>query len=264
MTAAGGSLVPRLWALCHVLRDDGITYHQYVEELAPLLFLKMAQETGAQAQLPAGARWDDLKQTAAEKARRVDVRGAIPYRAPRLWPVPFGAAVALLIVWIAVPRFDVLGLFAKKQNEIKKQQEILAVKEERKADEKKLDDLLKRAKVEFKDEQAKDGKEGEQAKELDPEAIRRAAVRDLTNLSEKLQETLSDVRQRGTLTEDDVAKAMREVRLALLEVLAIGAAHITHAAGSEDVLAPLRLQLQSLALPAERSSEHGAEGGYYR
>ncbi len=37
------------------------------------------------------------------------------------------------------------------------------------------------------------------------------------SLSEKLQETLSDVRQRGTLTEDDVNKAMREIRLALLE-----------------------------------------------
>ena len=36
-------------------------------------------------------------------------------------------------------------------------------------------------------------------------------------LSEKLQEALSGVRQRGTLTEDDVAAAMREVRLALLE-----------------------------------------------
>jgi signal recognition particle subunit SRP54 len=36
-------------------------------------------------------------------------------------------------------------------------------------------------------------------------------------LSEKLQETLSDVRNRGTLTEDDVNKAMREIRLALLE-----------------------------------------------
>jgi signal recognition particle subunit SRP54 len=36
-------------------------------------------------------------------------------------------------------------------------------------------------------------------------------------LAEKLQATLSDVRQRGTLTEDDVAKAMREIRLALLE-----------------------------------------------
>jgi len=36
-------------------------------------------------------------------------------------------------------------------------------------------------------------------------------------LSEKLQATLSDVRQRGTLTEDDVNTAMREIRLALLE-----------------------------------------------
>jgi signal recognition particle subunit SRP54 len=36
-------------------------------------------------------------------------------------------------------------------------------------------------------------------------------------LSEKLQATLSDVRARGTLTEDDVNTAMREIRLALLE-----------------------------------------------
>jgi signal recognition particle subunit SRP54 len=36
-------------------------------------------------------------------------------------------------------------------------------------------------------------------------------------LSEKLQATLADVRSRGTLTEDDVNKAMREIRLALLE-----------------------------------------------
>src|SRR5918992_846299 len=37
------------------------------------------------------------------------------------------------------------------------------------------------------------------------------------SLSEKLQATLSDVRARGKLTEDDVAKAMRAIRLALLE-----------------------------------------------
>jgi type I restriction enzyme M protein len=52
--------VPRLWALCHLLRDDGITYHQYVEELAPLLYLKMAKQLGMEKRLPAGARWDDL------------------------------------------------------------------------------------------------------------------------------------------------------------------------------------------------------------
>ena len=37
------------------------------------------------------------------------------------------------------------------------------------------------------------------------------------SLSEKLQETLTAVRERGMLTEDDVNGAMREIRLALLE-----------------------------------------------
>jgi signal recognition particle subunit SRP54 len=36
-------------------------------------------------------------------------------------------------------------------------------------------------------------------------------------LSDRLQEALGDVRSRGALTEDDVSKAMRQVRLALLE-----------------------------------------------
>src|SRR5271154_1891480 len=37
------------------------------------------------------------------------------------------------------------------------------------------------------------------------------------SLAEKLQETLSDVRNRGSLSEQDVDAAMREIRLALLE-----------------------------------------------
>ena len=37
------------------------------------------------------------------------------------------------------------------------------------------------------------------------------------SLAEKLQATLNDVRGRGTLTEDDITAAMREIRLALLE-----------------------------------------------
>ena len=39
-------IVAKLWNLCNVLRDDGITYHQYVTELTFILFLKMAKETG--------------------------------------------------------------------------------------------------------------------------------------------------------------------------------------------------------------------------
>ncbi len=53
-------IVSKLWNLCHVLRDDGITYHQYVTELTYLLFLKMTKETGTETQLPKGYRWDDV------------------------------------------------------------------------------------------------------------------------------------------------------------------------------------------------------------
>ena len=53
-------IVAKLWNLCNVLRDDGITYHQYVTELTYILFLKMAKETGAEEQIPAAYRWDVL------------------------------------------------------------------------------------------------------------------------------------------------------------------------------------------------------------
>ncbi len=53
-------IVQKLWNLCNVLRDDGITYHQYVTELTYILFLKMAKETGAESKIPKGYRWDDL------------------------------------------------------------------------------------------------------------------------------------------------------------------------------------------------------------
>jgi type I restriction enzyme M protein len=53
-------IVQKLWNLCNVLRDDGITYLQYVTELTYLLFLKMAKETEQEKELPAGYRWDDI------------------------------------------------------------------------------------------------------------------------------------------------------------------------------------------------------------
>ena len=53
-------IVSKLWNLCNVLRDDGITYHQYVTELTYILFLKMAKETGAESQIPEMYRWGNL------------------------------------------------------------------------------------------------------------------------------------------------------------------------------------------------------------
>jgi type I restriction enzyme M protein len=54
-------IVAKVWNLCHILRDDGVTYNEYVTELTFLLFLKMMAETGREAMLPDGYRWEALK-----------------------------------------------------------------------------------------------------------------------------------------------------------------------------------------------------------
>ncbi|KXI73620.1 SAM-dependent methyltransferase [Bacillus cereus] len=53
-------IVQKLWNLCNVLRDDGITYQQYVTELTYLLFLKMMKEQETEGVIPEGYRWNDL------------------------------------------------------------------------------------------------------------------------------------------------------------------------------------------------------------
>jgi type I restriction enzyme M protein len=63
--SATHDIVAKLWNLCNILKDDGVTYHQYVTELTYLLFLKMAKETSTEDQIPAGYRWDDLERLAA-------------------------------------------------------------------------------------------------------------------------------------------------------------------------------------------------------
>jgi type I restriction enzyme M protein len=58
--AATQDIVAKLWGLCHVLRDDGVTYSEYVSELTYLLFLKMMEETGGETRIPAPFRWREL------------------------------------------------------------------------------------------------------------------------------------------------------------------------------------------------------------
>jgi type I restriction enzyme M protein len=71
MSTITTDIVARLWNLCNILKDDGVTYHQYVTELTYLLFLKMAKETGVEDQIPAGCRWDDLERATAPDRLRI-------------------------------------------------------------------------------------------------------------------------------------------------------------------------------------------------
>jgi type I restriction enzyme M protein len=58
-------LVDKLWGYCTVLRDDGLSYGDYVEQLTYLLFLKMGHERtqpprNEPSRIPAGFDWPSL------------------------------------------------------------------------------------------------------------------------------------------------------------------------------------------------------------
>src|SRR5436190_16097084 len=66
MTPNGSAqIVQKLWNYCNVLRDDGLSYGDYVEQLTYLLFLKMAHERtqppwNRASPVPAGCDWPSL------------------------------------------------------------------------------------------------------------------------------------------------------------------------------------------------------------
>src|SRR5208283_3879573 len=56
-------IVDKLWNYCNILRDDGLSYGDYVEQLTYLLFLKMADEQrryDIEGIVPEGYDWPSL------------------------------------------------------------------------------------------------------------------------------------------------------------------------------------------------------------
>ena len=65
MSNESASIVQRVWNYCNVLRDDGVSYGDYVEQLTYLLFLKMADEQtkppfNKASAIPQGWDWQSL------------------------------------------------------------------------------------------------------------------------------------------------------------------------------------------------------------
>ena len=65
MSNESATIVQKLWNFCNVLRDDGVSYGDYVEQLTYLLFLKLADEQtkpphNKPSTIPAGLDWENL------------------------------------------------------------------------------------------------------------------------------------------------------------------------------------------------------------
>lgn len=126
-------------------------------------------------------------ENAQRTAATVQVGRAIPIEAPRYWPVPVGAALAFLVVWIAVPVIDVLGIWAKQTAAEDRIREVTEVKADVQQRTDKVKEMLAKAKIEFVDEQGAEASAEQKPTDNDPEAIRRAAVKKLTEMTDKLE-----------------------------------------------------------------------------
>ncbi len=65
MTTNSQYIVQKLWNYCNILRDDGMSYGDYVEQLTYLLFLKMAHERtqppyNQPSRIPRDYDWESL------------------------------------------------------------------------------------------------------------------------------------------------------------------------------------------------------------
>ncbi len=65
MSNNNSAIVSKVWSFCNTLRDDGVGYGDYLEQLTYLLFLKMADEYtkppyNRQLPIPAAYNWESL------------------------------------------------------------------------------------------------------------------------------------------------------------------------------------------------------------
>lgn len=183
--AAAGLAVVAALAWSVVRRSRGVAVARELDERANL------RESLSTALCV--ARSDDpwakvVLETARERAVSVKVGQAIPYEAPRMWPMPFATALSLLIVWYAVPAFDIFGWMGQREAVKAQENEVRAVSNEIKLNDEKLEEALRKAKVEIEDEDGEKGDAADSSKPTTADEMRRASVKKLTSLTEKLNE----------------------------------------------------------------------------
>ncbi|MHA1829512.1 MAG: N-6 DNA methylase [Candidatus Heimdallarchaeaceae archaeon] len=112
----------KIWHFCHTLRDEGMSYGNYIEQLTYLLFLKMAAEKDAD--LPHGCTWNDLiKESGEDLMKKYDeildklahhdgILGDIFANAKNLFRKPVGLKKIIDMIneidWASIP-VDQLG-----------------------------------------------------------------------------------------------------------------------------------------------------------
>jgi chemotaxis protein histidine kinase CheA len=123
-------------------------------------------------------------ESAVQKARTVRVAQAVPIQAPKFWPVTFAMALALTVLYF-MPRVDVFGLNAKKIAKEKEAANIVVARNEVKEVEKKIEKMKEDLGIEKEKGEPPSAAKPESA---NPDEIRKSAIKDLTKLSDRLEQ----------------------------------------------------------------------------
>ncbi|HRJ50230.1 MAG TPA: hypothetical protein PKU91_06835, partial [Phycisphaerales bacterium] len=127
-------------------------------------------------------------ETARERARSIRLRETLPFEPPRAWPMAVGSIAALALAWFVVPTFDLLRIIEKRDQEIRRERELVATVAEITEQNRKLDAMLEKAGLSLKDgpgdESRDDPARPEELK--NPEEVRRAAVKRLSDAADRL------------------------------------------------------------------------------
>lgn len=144
-------------------------------------------------------------ESAAQTARRVEVKRAVPFNAPRAWPLPLALALAFAVLYIALPQMTLFD--GVKDAAAEKARTIEAVKVTTQVQDmkQKLDQMTQKLGIEKMDGPPDTNKPGP----VDPDAIRRSAMKQLTKLSDQLEQIKQS---ESAMKLEAMRKAMQEIK----------------------------------------------------
>jgi len=227
----------------------------------------------------------NVMETAQRAARGVRVGQAVPVRAPSYWPAPLALALAFAAVWFVLPKMDLFGREAAKEQERVETEKVEQAKNETKvavsAAQKKLEEAMKK----FGEGESAEANKPEKAeKPQTPEEIRRSAIKQLTSMKEKLEqmklsdkamkadatlEKMKGLRQPGagplnefakSLAQGNMDKASEELAK-MAQQMAAGEMKPEDAAAAKAQLENLQKQLERLAADKKKLEEQLAKAG---
>ncbi len=129
-----------------------------------------------------------IVEDATRAAALVRVNQAVPVRMPRSWYAPMVAALTVFVVWMTVPKFDLLGKRAEAELAEATEKERNKAEQEAKVAQAKVEELIAKVEGVKKGDGDEASKAEPQSRDLKtPEEIRRAAIRSLSDMKQKLE-----------------------------------------------------------------------------